>query len=103
LVRAIAAGTLIPILCCSTKQDVGVTELLDFLAQYGLTPADVVRKGTKNGAEVTLQPVANSPLSARIYRTRIDPFVQKLSFIRIFSGTLKKDVTVPSPGSRKGV
>ncbi|MBN2216980.1 MAG: elongation factor G, partial [Pirellulales bacterium] len=43
------------------------------------------------------------PLVAQVFKTRIDPFVQKLSFIRVFSGTLKKETTVPMVGSRKGV
>ena len=35
------------------------------------------------------------------FKTRIDPFVQKLNFIRVFSGTLKKDTTMPVVGVRK--
>jgi elongation factor G len=102
-VKAIAAGTLVPILCCSTKMDLGVTELMDFIAQYGLSPADVTRKGVKNGEEVVIPPSATGPLSALVFRTRIDPFVQKLSFLRVFSGTLKKDDTIAAIGARKGV
>ena len=43
------------------------------------------------------------PLVAQVFKTRIDPFVQKLNFVRVFSGTLKKDDTVPVVGVRKGV
>lgn len=103
MTRAIAAGTLIPILCLSTKMDLGLTELLDFLAQYGLSPADLSHKGTKGDSEVEIKPLASEQLVARVFRTRIDPFVQKLSFIRVYSGTLKKDDTVISHGSRKGI
>ena len=42
-------------------------------------------------------------LIAQVFKTRIDPFVQKLSFLRIFSGTLKKDQNVPASTARKGV
>ena len=38
-----------------------------------------------------------------MFKTRIDPFVQKLNFIRVFSGTLKKDSIIPVVGVRKGV
>ncbi len=38
-----------------------------------------------------------------MFKTRIDPFVQRLSYIRVFSGTLKKDSTVHSSGARKGI
>ena len=103
IVRAIAEGTLVPVLCCSGKTDVGLTELLDAVALCGLSPADVVRKATKDGTEVTLEPKADGPLVAKVFKTRIDPFVQKLSFVRIFSGTLKKDQNVAASTSRKGV
>ena len=43
------------------------------------------------------------PLVAQVFKTRIDPFVQKLNFIRVFSGTLKKDSIIPVVGVRKGV
>jgi elongation factor G len=49
-----------------------------------------------------LVPDPQGPLVARVFKTRIDPFVQKLSFIRVFSGTLKKDMTVASSSARKG-
>jgi elongation factor G len=43
------------------------------------------------------------PLVAEVFKTRIDPFVQKLNFIRVYSGKLGKDTTVPVAGIRKGV
>ena len=52
---------------------------------------------------MTLKPDPSAPLAAHVFRTRIDPFVQKLSFVRVHSGTLKKDATVPASTSRKGV
>ena len=52
---------------------------------------------------MTVSADAAAPLVAQVFRTRIDPFVQKLSFVRVFSGTLKKDTTVESFGSRKGI
>jgi len=103
IVRAIAEGSLVPILCCSGKTEVGLTELLDAVAMCGLAPADVSRKATKDGEEVDVEPKADGPLVAQVFKTRIDPFVQKLSFIRIFSGVLKKDQVIPASTSRKGV
>src|SRR5690606_11176658 len=40
---------------------------------------------------------------AQVFKTRVDPFVQKISYIRIFSGTLKTGDTVPATGARKGI
>ncbi len=41
------------------------------------------------------------PLVAQVFKTRIDPFVQKLSFIRIFSGTLKSNEMLHAGASAK--
>jgi elongation factor G len=103
IIRAVAEGTLVPILCCSAKTGVGVAELLDALVMCGLSPADLVRKAKKGDEEVEVAPDASGPLVAQIFKTRIDPFVQKLSFIRMFSGTLKKDEHVSASSARKGI
>ena len=102
--RSIASGSLIPILCISAKTDVGLEALLDALARFALPPGLVPRVArSAEGTEVPLSADPAGPLVAQVFKTRIDPFVQKLSFIRVFSGTLKKDSTVPASGARKGV
>ncbi len=103
IVRAVKEGSLIPIVCCSGKTKTGVMELLDAVAMCGLSPADLVRKGKKGDNEVDLKPDPKSPLCGLVFRTRIDPFVQKLNFIRVFSGTLKRDDSVHASTARKGV
>ncbi len=103
MVQAIAAGTLTPIVCVSTKKEVGVDELMDLLANAALPPTAVTRTASKEGDSVTLKSDPSAPLAAQVFKTRIDPFVQRLSFIRIYSGTLKKDTTVESLSVRKGI
>jgi len=102
--QAIAQGSVIPIVCVSGKTGVGVPELLDAMVTCGLTPGMVSRTATNaagEAVEITADP--SGPLVAQVFKTRIDPFVQKLTFVRVFSGTLKKETTVPVVGSRKGV
>jgi elongation factor G len=101
--EAVRQGTLTPVVCISTKMGVGIDELLAVLEQASLPPSAVARTAKKDGDTVTLKCDPNAPLAAQVFKTRIDPFVQRLSYIRIFSGTLKKDATVPLAGSRKGV
>lgn len=103
MIDAIAAGTLTPIVCVSTKKGVGVAELMDILAATALPPTAIVRKATKGGDEVTLKPDPAAPLAAQVFKTRIDPFVQKLSFIRVYAGALKGNSTVHASAARKGV
>jgi elongation factor G len=103
MANAVAAGTLTPIVCVSAKKHVGVAELLDLLTLAALSPAAVARHATVNGDDVTLKPDASAPLAAQVFKTRIDPFVQRLSFLRIYAGTLKRDATVHAGDARKGV
>jgi len=102
IVQAVAKGTLVPILCCSAKTGVGLAELLDGLLACSLPPSAVPRTAKKDGAEFEIKPDPAGPLVAQVFKTRIDPFVQKLSYIRMYSGTMKKDETVPTTSSRKG-
>jgi elongation factor G len=102
IVRAVRGGTLVPIVCCSAKTQVGLTELLDAVSFCGLSPRDLPRKATKEGKEVEIAPEYPG-LVAEVFRTRIDPFVQKLSFIRVFSGSLKRDDQVHVSSARKAV
>ncbi|MEX0713619.1 MAG: elongation factor G [Pirellulales bacterium] len=104
IVEAVAAGSLIPIVAISAKGDVGLSELLDALALCGLPPGRVRRTAKKpDGGEIELKPDPAGPLVAQVFKTRIDPFVQKLSYLRVFSGTLKKDETVQASTARKGI
>ena len=103
MVKAIAQGTLVPILCVSTRMDKGVDELLDFLAAEALPPDFHEYKADKDGVEMSVSFDADGPVVAQVFKTRIDPFVHKLSFLRVISGTLTKDAHVPASTSRKGL
>jgi len=104
IVQAVAEGHLIPMVCVSGKTGVGLPELLDALALCALPPDRVKRVATSAaGEEVEVKADPAGPLVAQVFKTRIDPFVQKLSFIRVYSGTLKRDTTVPMVGARRGV
>ncbi len=103
IVQAVREGTLIPIVCCSGKTGTGLPELLEAVSKCGLSPADLARKAQQGDAEIDVEPKADGPLIARVFKTRIDPFVQKLSFIRIYSGTLKRDDNVACSTARKGI
>lgn len=104
IVEAVAEGTLIPIVCVSGKTGVGIPELLEGLAMCSLPPGRIKRKAKNSaGEEVELAAEPTAPLAAQVFKTRIDPFVQKISYIRVYSGTLFKDSTVPTDESRRGV
>ena len=103
IVIAVAEGDLIPILAVSGKTEAGLAELLDSLALCVLPADQATRTATKDGDEVTVKADAGGPLVAQVFKTRIDPFVQKLSFVRVYSGTLKKDSSVSASSARKAI
>jgi len=100
--HAMAAGTLIPIFCMSARTGVGVPEFMDALAHDSLTPADLPRVGrTAGGDEVSIAATEDGPLVAQVFKTRIDPFISKMSYLRIFSGRLAKDASIQSTRTGK--
>ncbi len=52
---------------------------------------------------MSLEQSADEPVVARVFKVRVDPFVQKLSYLRIFNGTLTKDQSLHVSGVRKDV
>lgn len=99
--KAVAAGTLIPVLHTSSKNDIGVSEFLDAVTSMGLAPTGVARKSVDaDGSEVEIDQSLDGPAVGQVFKTRIDPFVAKMSFIRVFGGTLKKDSSVKINGDK---
>ncbi len=101
--KAIAAGSLIPIFCTSARSDIGVTELMDAIAAFAPAPNAIRRTALKGGDQIVLDQNAEGPLVAQVFKTRIDPFVAKLSYLRIFSGTLHKDSSLHNEHSGKAI
>lgn len=101
--KAMIAGTLIPIFCCSARTGVGVDEFMDALALYAPSPNAKPRIATDtlSGASVSVEPDIDGPLVGQVFKTRIDPFVSKLSYIRLYSGRITKDSTILCPRTGK--
>ena len=104
MVQAVLDGTLIPIVCVSGKTKVGLHEMLDAFALCALPPNAIERKAKDaEGNEIEIKADPAGPVIAQVFKTRIDPFVQKLSFIRVFSGTLKNGVQLAASTARRGI
>ena len=92
LPKAFAQGRLVPILCTSAKKDVGVSEFMDFVARFAPSPLDVAAaKGVDPEKKTELTRAPGGPLSGRVFKSIADPVVQRLSYVRIYSGTLAAD------------
>jgi elongation factor G len=90
----IAAGTIVPVLVGAGGRSIGMQPLLDTIAQYFPSPKEmppVTAKNATSGQEEKLSADANGPLAALIFKTTADPYVGKLTYLRVYSGTLKCD------------
>ncbi len=88
--KAVCGNKVIPILCGSAFKNKGVQQLLDAVVDLLPSPADVAAiKGTlPDGTETDRAPDDNAPFSALAFKVMNDPFVGKLTFLRIYSGKL---------------
>jgi elongation factor G len=94
LKKAIAAALLAPVCVCSATLNKGTAPLLDTI--NGLMPCPSDRqpiKATKvdSGEEILIQPTAEEPFTALVFKTMADPYAGRLTILRIFSGTLTGD------------
>ena len=90
--KATIAGTLVPILCGSALKNKGVRPLLDAVIDYLPSPLDippVTGTNPRTNAEEVRHADASEPFCALAFKIVTDPFVGKLAFIRVYSGTLK--------------
>jgi elongation factor G len=81
-----------PVLCGTAFKNKGVKLLLDAVLEYLPSPLDVAAvKGTdKKGEEVILPASDDEKFAALAFKVMTDPFVGKLTFFRVYSGTLQK-------------
>ncbi len=90
--KATIAGKLVPILCGSALKNKGVRPLLDAVIDYLPSPLDIPPvHGThpRTEADEVRNPDPKEPFCALAFKIVTDPFVGKLAFIRVYSGTLK--------------
>jgi elongation factor G len=93
--KAMDEGHVVPILFTDSRNDVGVAELLDFMARWFPSPVEgnprafVAGEGAHDGENerpFTYVPDAAKPLLAHVFRVATDPFVGKLAIFRVHQG-----------------
>ncbi|MDI6817508.1 MAG: elongation factor G [Actinomycetota bacterium] len=97
LKAAIASGEVIPVICTAAFTSVGVEALLNAILDYLPSPEEagaIKGIGVKSGDEVERKPAESEPLTALVFKTVADPYVGKLNYFRVFSGSLKANSTV---------
>ena len=90
--KATIAGHMTPVLCGTSYRNKGVQPLLDAIVAYLPSPLDVpaiVGTNPDDGSEIARKPSDEEPFSALAFKIMVDPFVGKLCFFRVYSGSIK--------------
>ena len=92
LKEAIAADKLFPILCGAAGQNIGTDLLLNFLVEFCPNPLQRAEfQAQVNGSEVTRTVSDKEQPSAFVFKTLADPFAGRVSYLKVFTGTIKND------------
>lgn len=95
--KATIAGTLVPVLCGSALRNKGVQAMLDAVITYLPSPLDIpLPSGTdpNTGETITREVSDDAPFSALVFKIVSDPFVGRLSYLRVYSGMITKGSSV---------
>ena len=101
LEKAVARGSFYPVLPAATPLGIGMPELLEVMTQAFPAPAEhpLPAVTTPDGKPVSgLSCDPRGPLLAEVVKTASDPYVGRISLVRVFSGTLRPDATVHVSG-----
>lgn len=103
--RQTIALKFMPCFCGSAFKNKGIQPVLDAVIDYLPSPVDIPAvEGTSPDDETKVierHPRMDEPLSALAFKVAVDPFVGRLTFCRIYSGTLHTGDTLYNPASRK--
>ncbi|MBA3876615.1 MAG: elongation factor G [Anaerolinea sp.] len=94
--KGVKESVLAPVLVGSAASGIGLRALLDAFVRYLPSPADEapVQAMDRAGSTVSVPPDPNGPLLVRVFKTAADPFVGRLTYLRVLSGTLRSQAHV---------
>ena len=89
-------NAIVPVTCGSSYKNRGVQELLDAIVDYMPSPVDIedIKGVDLDGEEVERKTSDSEPFAALAFKIATDPFVGKLCFFRVYSGTLESGSTI---------
>ena len=98
--KATIANQLVPVVCGTSYKNKGVQKLLDAVIDYMPSPLDIPAiKGVhpETGEEMERKASDDEPFAALAFKIMTDPFVGKLCFFRVYSGTIEAGSTAYNP------
>ena len=89
-------GDIRPVYCGSAEKQTGIERLLDLITEYFPSYAEKgrIQAETLKGDTVDMETNENEALSAFVFKTIVDPFVGKVSYLKVMSGVLNSDSQV---------
>jgi elongation factor G len=106
LPKALATGSLVPIVCVSAKKDIGVEQLLEVIASFALNPVQgpkrTLVKGSGDAAKkLPIEAKETGEAIGQVFKTLSDKFVGLLSYLRLYSGKLTAETPIVNQRSGK--
>jgi elongation factor G len=89
--KGVRESILAPVLLTASGRDIGVDALLDAIVKYLPSPGERpgVTATDPSGGEVIVPPDPSGPLALQVFKTTADPFVGRLTYFRVHSGTVR--------------
>ena len=95
LKKVVASGNFIPVFCTAGGHEIGIGPLLNAMIDLMPSPAEApARAAQGKDGEEKLTASDSGPLAAYVWKTTADPFVGKMTYFRVFSGSLQADARV---------
>ena len=94
--QAVVTGKIVPVLACSTLKNIGIAQLLDTMYSYLPSPKEreVVIASDSAKQVQRIEPSQEAPLAALVFKTSADPYVGKLTYFRVYMGTIDSNSQV---------
>lgn len=93
--KAVCSRVIFPVIPGSTTANIGVMQLMDMIVDYMPSSKDILTRAALKGDElVNIPPDENAQFLGFVFKVMVDPYVGKLSFVKVFSGKLTSDQPV---------
>jgi len=94
--QAVVTGKIVPVLAGSALKNIGIASLLDVMHSYLPSPKEreVVIAGDSAKQVQKIEPSQEAPLAALVFKTSADPYVGKLTYFRVYMGTIESNSQV---------
>ena len=103
--KAAISLDIVPVMCGSAFKNKGVQPLLDAVVAYLPSPVDmpplIAHDPDELEKEIEIHPSADAPFSALAFKIMVDPFVGRLAFCRIYSGSIENGMSIYNTNTRR--